>query len=154
MSIVIAREDPNADDIVAVLDAHLALMHRISPPGHVHALDLDGLRTPNVEFLTARRAGEVLGVGALKSLGSGRAEVKSMHTVAAARGAGVGRLLLDEIIDRASAAGVTWLGLETGTQPEFVPARRMYESYGFVRCDPFDDYTVNPHSVCMSLALS
>lgn len=39
IELVIAEEDPRTADVVDVLEAHLALMQTISPPGHVHALD-------------------------------------------------------------------------------------------------------------------
>lgn len=153
MNIVVAPGDPRADDVVALLEVHLSLMRSISPPDHVHALDLDGLAVPAVTFLTARDGGELLGVGALKQLDGGRAEIKSMHTAAAARGRGVGRLLVDHILRLAHDRGTTWIGLETGTQPEFEPARSLYRTFGFVTCEPFAPYTVNDYSTCMSLDL-
>lgn len=150
---LVAAEDPRTPDVVALLEMHLALMRRISPPGHVHALDVGRLAVPEVTFLAAREAGQLLGVGALKRLGGGRGEIKSMHTAEAARGRGVGRRLVTEILRLAEDAQLTWLGLETGSQPEFEPARLMYAGFGFERCEPFDDYTANPYSVCMSRAL-
>ncbi len=153
--LLIAAEDPRgAADIEQILEAHLALMRRISPPGHVHALDLERLATPEITFLAARSGTRLLGVGALKELGDGRAEIKSMHTTESARGLGVGRRLVDDLLAIAIGRGVTWLGLETGTQPEFEPARALYASFGFTTCEPFDGYTVNPYSTCMSLDLT
>lgn len=149
--VVVDEEDPRAPDIVELLEAHLASMRRVSPPGHVHALDLDGLVGGGVTFLAARSGGRLLGVGALRDLGAGRAEIKSMHTSAAARGRGVGRLLLARILDVADQRRIGWVGLETGTQPEFGPARSLYESVGFEVCEPFGGYTVNPYSTCMAL---
>jgi len=151
--VVIRVEDPHQSDIHALLETHLTLMRRISPPGHVHALDLDRLAAPDVTFLAARSAHALLGVGALKELGGGRGEIKSMHTAEVARGLGVGRRLVAHILDLSTARRLRWIGLETGTQPEFAPARALYASYGFATCDPFDDYTVNPYSTCMALDL-
>ena len=151
---VVAPGDPRADDVVALLTTHLALMRRISPPGHVHALDLNGLTVPEVTFLTARCDGELFGVGALKQLDDARGEIKSMHTAEIARGRGVGRRLAEHIVRLASERDMTWLGLETGTQPEFEAARSLYRTLGFVPCPPFDDYTANPYSTCMSLDLT
>ena len=152
--LVIAEEDPHTADVVEVLEAHLALMRRISPPGHVHALDLDGLTVPAITFLTARRHGDLLGVGALKVLDARRGEIKSMHTTAAARGQGVGRRLVQFVIALAAERELGWLGLETGTQAEFEPARSLYRSFGFTVCEPFGEYTVNPYSVCFDLDLA
>lgn len=148
--ILIGVDDPRADDVVALLGAHLALMRSISPPDHVHALDLDGLTTADVTFLAARSGGALLGVGALKQLDERRGEVKSMHTAEAARGRGVGRRLVEQIVQLAQERGIVWLGLETGTQPEFDAARSLYRNFGFATCEPFEPYTVNPYSTCLS----
>jgi len=152
---LIAPDDPCRDDVRALLDAHLALMRRVSPPGHVHALDVDGLVGPEITFLSARADdGALLGVGALKQLEDGHAEIKSMHTAADARGAGIGRRLLGALLDIARARGCTRVSLETGTQDAFAPARALYTSVGFRTCPPFGDYTANPHSTCMTLELA
>ncbi|MEZ5377417.1 MAG: GNAT family N-acetyltransferase [Acidimicrobiales bacterium] len=82
-----------------------------------------------------------------------RAELKSMHTAVAARGRGVGRAMVDHLVAVAQARGVRWVGLETGTMEEFLPAQRLYASMGFERCAPFDAYTVNPYSLCMAKTL-
>jgi putative acetyltransferase len=76
-----------------------------------------------------------------------------MHTTSTARGQGVGRLLVQYVIRLAGEQHITWLGLETGTQAEFEPARTLYQSFGFRACTPFGAYTVNPHSTCMALDL-
>lgn len=154
MDLVIAQESPRSVDVVALLEAHLAFAASQSPPEHVHALDLDGLCHPSVSFFAARRAGELLGVGALKLLDPGRAELKSMHTAVSSRGQGVGRALVEHLIAHARANGCHWLGLETGAGEAFSPAHRLYAAAGFVDCDPFGSYTRNPWSRCMELSLS
>lgn len=153
MDLVITQENPRAADIVALLETHLAFAAAQSPAEHVHALDLDGLCHPSVSFFTARRDSELLGVGALKLLEPGRAELKSMHTAAAARGQGVGRALVEHLTAHARRLGCRWLGLETGTGKAFAPAHRLYAAAGFVDCDPFGGYTRNPWSRCMAKAL-
>lgn len=45
------------------------------------------------------------------------------------------------------------LSLETGSQAAFVPARRLYESFGFEPCGPFADYAVDPNSVFLTRRL-
>ena len=121
----------------------------------MHALDVDALATPDITFCSARDAGDdfLLGVGAIRAFGDGRGEIKSMHTAAAARGRGVGRAMVDHLLGVAREAEMTWVGLETGTYPAFEAARRLYAAMGFTECPPFADYTDNPYSVCMELAL-
>lgn len=153
MELVIAIEDPQAADVGAVLARHLAVMREDTPPAHVHALPAERLRDPSVTLFGARRAGELLGVGAIRRLDAAHAELKSMHTLAEARGQGVGRAMLNHLLRVATASGYRQVSLETGTMATFEPARTMYESAGFRPCRPFGEYTVNPYSVCMTLAL-
>ena len=153
MPVSITAEDPIAPDIVALLDAHLAFAHEVTPQDHVHALDLDALRVPEIVFCAARDDGELLGVGAIRDFGDGRGEIKSMHTAAAARGRGVGRQMVEHLLEIARDRRMRWVGLETGTYDAFAAARSLYRSLGFEECPPFEQYTVNPHSVCMALEL-
>jgi putative acetyltransferase len=153
MELVIAVEDPQAADVGAVLARHLAVMREDTPPAHVHALPAERLRDPAVTLFGARRAGELLGVGAIRRLNAAHAELKSMHTLAEARGQGVGRAVLNHLLRVAAASGYAQVSLETGTMAAFEPARTMYESAGFRPCQPFGEYTVNPYSVCMTLFL-
>ena len=39
------------------------------------------------------------------------------------------------------------------TPGAFVPARRLYESFGFTYCEPFADYQADPNSAFMTLDL-
>lgn len=158
---VILDVDPaiEAPDVVGLLEAHLADMRSVSPPESVHALDLDGLRTPEITFLTARDAdGALLGVGALRRLDDpaepgGHGEVKSMRTAPAAVRRGVATLLLTRIVDLAREQGLGRISLETGAEPFFEPARLFYARHGFVPCGPFVGYDEDPHSVFMTRRL-
>ncbi|WP_413777277.1 GNAT family N-acetyltransferase, partial [Streptococcus pneumoniae] len=78
-----------------------------------------------------------MGCGALKELSKIQGEVKSMRTPSARRGRGAGRKMLEHIINVAQQRNDHLLSLETGSQPAFEPARRLYESYGFEYCGPF-----------------
>ncbi|HJW34825.1 MAG TPA: hypothetical protein VJ505_15865 [Holophagaceae bacterium] len=42
--------DLSSPEVHALLVGHVADMHRISPPGSVHVLDVDVLRQPGVSF--------------------------------------------------------------------------------------------------------
>ncbi len=124
----------------ALLRAHLADMHAASPPGTVYALDLSGLATPDITFFTAWEGKTLLGCGALRTLGHGEGEVKSMRTDPVARGRGVAQAILDRIVAEAQGAGITRLLLETGTGPMFDAAHRLYARSGFAPCGAFGDY--------------
>jgi putative acetyltransferase len=148
--LVIVDDDPGAADVRALLAGHLAFTREQSPPEHVHALEVDGLLQPDVHFFSARSHGDLVGVGALRHLDDEHAEIKSMHTVEAARGRGVGRVMVAHLVVVAHERGYRRVSIETGTMEAFAPARALYASCGFLPCEPFGAYTVNPYSVCMT----
>jgi putative acetyltransferase len=150
----ISIEDPRSPDVVALLETHLEFARAASPPEDVHALDVTGLLSPDVTFFTLRDDGTLLGVGALREIDPTHGEIKSMHTSEIARGNGVGRAMLDHLLDTARARGYERVSLETGTMEEFAAARALYTKAGFEVCPPFADYFDSPHSVCMTLELS
>ena len=153
MDLIIAVADPDADDVRALLDRHLAFASGESPPEHVHALPGAAWTDPDLTLFEARRDGSLLGVGAIRRLDDTQAELKAMHTRAEARGQGVGQAMLAHLLRVARARGYHRVNLETGTMAAFAPARAMYRKAGFRPCPPFGAYTVNPYSVCMTLAL-
>ena len=146
----IKRDDLSGSEIQALLVEHLRSMLSISPPESVHALDLTGLRQPEITFWTAWSVGELLGCGALKELDSWHGEIKSMRTATTHLRKGVARALLEHILNEAANRSYKRLSLETGAQGAFEPARRLYESFGFHPCPPFAGYRNDPNSVFMT----
>ena len=130
----------DAPQVIALLELHAREMSDHSPPGTCHFLDLSGLKTPDITFLSAWDGDTLLGVGALKQLDPLTGEVKSMRATAAARGTGVGFAILDHIVGLARNRGYSALKLETGTGPLFEAAHALYRRYGFVACPPFAGY--------------
>lgn len=149
----ISADDPRAADVRALLQRHLDFNRSNTPPEHIHALDVDGLADPAITFVSFRQDGELLGVGALKRLDRQHAELKSMHTAQAARGRGVGRAILGHLLGIARERGCRQVSLETGTMPEYAPARAMYASAGFRPCGPFGGYQPSPSNSFMTLRL-
>jgi putative acetyltransferase len=143
-------DDPR---VVALLDLHVTRARAETARGSAHALDLAGLRAPEVTFWSAWEGDEVVGVGALKRLTADHGEIKSMHTAETARGRGVGSAILHHIMAAARTRGMTRLSLETGSWPYFAAARSLYARHGFVVCEPFGDYRDDPNSVFMTLSL-
>jgi putative acetyltransferase len=146
-------DDPARADVHALLEEHLRDMHSLSPPESVHALDVGRLKGPEITFLTVRDGDLLLGCGALKEIDPEHGEVKSMRTPRAHRRRGAARAVLAHIIGEARRRGYRRLSLETGSMDAFVPAQRLYESYGFSFCGPFGEYKADPNSVFMVLAL-
>ena len=150
----IAVDDPRKTDVRALLERHLTFCLSETPPEHSFALDVDALAQPAIAFFSYRDAdGAVLGVGAIKELGAGQAELKSMHTAAEARGRGVGRAMLDHLLSVARSRGFQRVSLETGTTPGFTAARAMYASRGFMPAEPFADYVRTADNTFYTLSL-
>lgn len=149
----IRRDDPTAHYVADLLAYHLRELQG-AMAGHAFALDASGLSAVSVTFWTAWDGEALLGFCALKQLDSAHGEVKSMRVAPAVRGTGVGRAMLEHVIEEARQRGYTRLSLETGTAPLHVPAISLYRSVGFVPCDAFADYRPSPHNQFFRLALS
>ena len=129
-------------------------MFELSPPDKVFALDLTKLRAHDITFWTVWDGEVLLGCGALKELSGTHGEVKSMRTPKALRRRGAGRAVLAHIVETAKQRGYETLSLETGSNPAFLPAQRLYQTFGFAYCGPFGSYREDPNSVFMSLRLA
>ena len=148
---VIVVDDPRDPQVRALLERHLSFAAGESPPEAVHALDVERLLDPALVLVSYRDVDRrVLGVGAIKDLGDGHAELKSMHTAAESRGRGIGTAIVAHLLDLARERGWRRVSLETGSQEAFAPARRMYAAAGFVPCDRFGDYPDSPWSTFMT----
>ncbi len=98
----------------------------LGPPRGVFLVGFDGAERP------------VCG-GGVKDLGDGACEIKRMYVVPEARGAGLGRELLEALEDAARALGYERARLDTG--PAQHGARRMYEGSGYL---PIENFNGNP----------
>lgn len=146
-------DDLSGAEIHELLHEHLRNMREITPPESVHALDIEGLRRPEITFWTVWENEDLMGCGALKELDSMHGEIKSMRTSSRHLRKGVARSLLGHIIEEARRRGYRRLSLETGSMKEFEPARRLYAAFGFRDCGPFADYVEDPNSVFMTREL-
>jgi len=149
----IVKGDLDDPKIVALLEHHIVSAREVTDPGSAHALDVAGLKAPDVEFWAIWRDGEPLAVGALKRLDATHGEVKSMHTARTARRSGAGSAMLRHIIAAARAHGLARLSLETGSMAYFDPAVAMYRKHGFTNCPPFAGYREDPNSLYLTLEL-
>ena len=149
----IAEDDPLRPEISALLELHLAEMHQWSPACKVHAMPAERLREADVTFYSAWDGDHLAAVGALKHLGPGRGELKSMRAAPAYRGHGAGQAILLHLIAEARRRDYNWLGLETGRPEAFAPAQALYLKHGFAECENFGDYVSDEFSMCMSREL-
>lgn len=150
---IIRKGDLRAPEIVALIATHHAQCHGQSEPGSAHALDVSGLASPDIDFFAGYDDETLVAVGALKRLGRGQGEVKSMHTRRERRGGGAASAMLAHIVAQARAQGLTRLSLETGAQDFFLPARRLYRRHGFRDTGPFEGYKPDLNSAFLTLDL-
>ena len=151
----IVVDDLSGPAIAAFLTEHVEEMRSITPLESKHALDLDGLRRPEITFWSVLDGDDaVVGCGAVKALDASHAELKSMRTDRARKRSGIGSMLLEHILGEATRMGFARISLETGSADFFQPARSLYEKYGFDYCEPFADYKLDPHSVFMTRTLA
>ncbi|MFN2509111.1 MAG: GNAT family N-acetyltransferase [Chthoniobacterales bacterium] len=149
----IKPDDLSGPEIAELLREHLASMRMQSPPESVHALPIEGLRSPEITFWSVWENGELLGCGALKELDAQHGEIKSMRTSREHLRKGVATAVLHHILAEARRRGYRRLSLETGSQAAFEPARQLYIRAGFTCCGPFADYWDDLNSVFMTKEL-
>ncbi|WP_145321172.1 GNAT family N-acetyltransferase [Paenibacillus xylanexedens] len=143
-------DDLSGIQVKALIAEHLQGMAADSPPESIHALNLDGLKKPEITFWCAWEGDDLLGCGAIKELDPEHAELKSMRTASAHLRKGVARNILAHIIEVATDRGYKRISLETGSMDSFIPARKLYEDFGFEYCGPFADYILDPNSAFMT----
>lgn len=146
---VVRVASPDAS-VSAILERHHALMRAGSPEESCHVMTGDDLFAAGGRVFAATLGGHVVGVGAFKPIENWHAELKSMHSLEAARGRGVGQAVVEAILTSARAERFTRISLETGSADMFAPARALYERNGFTYCPPFGAYREDPLSVFMT----
>ena len=97
-------------------------------------------------YLIGYVGSEPLACGALRPLDDEVVELRRMFVRQHARRRGFGRALLQASEAAAERFGYWFMRLETGNRQE--AAMKLYASYGFVRIEPFGEYTDDPTSVC------
>lgn len=150
---IIAPADLSDPAVQALIAHHQRAMQEGSPPGFSFALDLSGLQDAAVTVWAVHIDGQVAAIGALKRLGDGTAEVKSMRTHPDFLRRGIAAALLETIIAHADAEGLTRLSLETGSGPLFEPALALYRKRGFANGAAFGDYRLTDFNQCLHLEL-
>ncbi len=130
------RDDPRVLDLYAdfVREADGPLVYEREGSG----IDLDkeiaagppaDLAPPNGVFLLALADGEPAGLGGVRHLDTGIAEVKSMYVAPGFRGTGLGRRILAKLDEIALEHGCRAIRLDTSDY--LTPAVGLYRSAGY-----------------------
>jgi putative acetyltransferase len=149
----IFEDNLSGSSIQALITLHVTEARGNSPPGQSFALDINGLKTPDVTFWSAWEGADLLGCVALKQLSLSHGEIKSMRTSPGHLRKGVARGLLDHIITVGRARGYRRISLETGAGPAYEAAISLYERHRFVTGEAFADYENGDFNQCYHLDL-
>ncbi len=153
MTFIVKEDDLSGTKIRNLITLHVNEARQNSPPGQSFALDVDGLRAPDMTFWSAWRGDDILGCIALKQLAPDHGEIKSMRTSPDHLRKGVARGLLDHLVTVARDRGYARVSLETGAPPSYAPAIAFYERNGFAKGDAFADYEITEFNQCFHLDL-
>jgi len=152
---VIRDAEPGRDDdaVVQLMSEYLAWGHlRLAieygveeQPGDPALIrqGLSYLRPPTGCLLIAECDGQAAGVGALRMLGPGVAEVKRMYVAPQWRARHLGSALLDRLLAAAGERGATIVRLDTVRF--MAEAQRLYRSRGFVERPPYEGTEIPQH---------
>ncbi|MDP9591701.1 GNAT family N-acetyltransferase [Shinella sumterensis] len=145
MTVTIDVESPLTDEVRTLIAELNTVLLALSPPEACYNLTVEEMADPTVTVWIARDGDAAIGCGALKRHSDTVGEVKRMFTRPAWQGQGVGRSVLDKILETAEREELKTLVLETGDQHP--AAWAIYEKAGFTRCGPVLDYPDSPYSV-------
>ena len=105
--------------------------------------DPDKFHPPDGRFYLAQYDNTIAGVGCLKKLEEGVGEVQRMYVLPGFRGKGIGRAIVNRLIDDARSIGYRQLKLES---LEFLEAAHsLYRSVGFHEIDPYADNSMRSY---------
>jgi GNAT superfamily N-acetyltransferase len=123
-----------ADSTVSSIREYVAnnfdeLISDVSSRGLLYLVESDGL---------------TIGMGALDQIGEKAGAIKRMYIRPAYRGKGIGKALLQRLLQKAKEFGYHSVYLETGIT--MTTAQNLYRSVGFVECDAYPETEIPPSS--------
>ncbi|WP_072386513.1 GNAT family N-acetyltransferase [Hyphomicrobium sp. CS1BSMeth3] len=148
----IGPEDPRHPEVRKLIAESDSYMQERYPTESNHLVDASALAGPGTLFLTARLNGQLVGSIAFQTFAPAHAEMKRLFVRSNARGAGLGRHLVETLEEIALSRHIYRISLETGVrQPEAIG---LYRASGYIECPPFGAYKPDPLSLFMTKQLS
>ena len=138
-------------DVNDLLKKHFIELRSVSPAGSTHVLDIDGLKDPSIKFWSLWEDSKLVGCGALKFLEKNHGEFKSIRVTDEFKKKGVGKRIINHLIEEAKKLKISKLSIETGAGDFFLPARNLFSKFGFKSCPPFAHYKDDPNSCYYTL---
>ncbi len=149
----IAQVDTRDPSVRALIQRHVTFSIASTTPENVFALSAEDLAAPGIVLFGLKVNGALAGIAALRPLGDGDCELKSMHVAREFRGRGLGKALLDHMIDEARSRIFQRILLETGSGSSYEAARKIYVEAGFEPRGPFAQYPNAEESIFYELDL-
>ena len=143
-------DHPEVNDL---LIKHFIELRSVSPEGSAHVLDIPGLKVSSIKFWSLWDENQLIGCGALKFLDETHGEFKSIRVADKFRGKGAGEKIISHLIAEAKKIGIKKLSVETGTGEFFSSARKLFQKFGFKKCEPFAHYKEDPNSCYFNLEI-
>ena len=134
-----------------LLKKHFIELRSVSPAGSTHVLDIDGLKNETIKFWSIWDIENLIGCGAIKILSKYDGEFKSIRVNDKFRERGYGKKIISILISKSKDIGIKNIFIETGSGKFFEPARKLFKSCGFEKCDPFSHYKNDPNSCYMKI---
>jgi GNAT superfamily N-acetyltransferase len=148
-----ARSRPDAAAAAALMVEYLTWAHgrlreefgvEEEPANPSEVADtLGAYREPSGLLLLAEWSGRPVGVGALRHLPGGAAEIKRMYVLPEARSLHIGSGILDKLIETATDWGSQVIRLDTCRF--MAEAQRLYRSRGFAERPPYEGTEIPAH---------
>jgi GNAT superfamily N-acetyltransferase len=116
-------------------------------------LELDKFSPPNGRLLLAEYENQVAGLACMRKIREDIGEIKRMYVRPAFRGKGIGRALVEGLIDEARAIGYPRIRLDS---TRFMKAAHsLYRSVGFREIEPYPESEIpeefHPHWIFMEM---
>ena len=140
-------------EVNELLNKHFIELRSVSPAGSTHVLDIDGLKHKSIKFWSLWDNSQLIGCGALKFLEKNHGEFKSIRVADKFRKSGIGKKIIEHLIEEAKKLEISKLSIETGAGDFFIPARNLFLQFGFKKCIPFAHYKEDPNSCYYTLNL-
>jgi len=140
LAMTIIRHAIFPDDMAAVLDIWREFIANSSvnldyQNNDAEFANLPGkYASPKGCVLLADQQGEIKGCVAMRQVTPEICEIKRLYVRPQAQGRHLGRALAERLIEEARAQGYSEMRLDV--QAKFVPARKLYETLGFVAAEP------------------
>lgn len=141
----ISEERPDTADAQTLIAELEAVLDPLYPRESRHGYSVEKLLREGVAFFVIRDDGIGAGCGGVQLFGTEYGELKRMYVRPQFRGRGLGKFMLDHLVEYTRGRGVSVLRLETGIYQK--EAIGLYEGNGFRRIPPFGPYHEDPLSL-------